>query len=266
MKTPNEHSDLSIMRGVNARVFLRSFFFETLWNYRKMQNIGFVFCLYPALLRLFSDPAQRLDAVKRNLEPLNTHPSMGPLLAGLTARLEHDMDPGSVLAYRKRLMSTLAAHGDHIFWGSVKPLAAIFGVVFTLFFYGSVAGSLAVLIMYNVPNLLVRSLGFRRGWADWLNILRVLHSQALERILLVSKLILAASLGLAAGLLVYSAMNAGQLTVEGLPRWTYGMLIVMGGASGFFMLKRNVPFGVVVYLIPLTIMLGLVLLETRTWF
>jgi mannose/fructose/N-acetylgalactosamine-specific phosphotransferase system component IID len=266
MNVPDEHSDSSIMKGVNARVFLRSFFFETLWNYEKMQNIGFVFCIYPALSRLFPDPNQREAAVRRNLEPLNTHPSMGPLLAGLTARLEYDLDASTVLAYRKRLMSALAAHGDHIFWGSVKPLAAILGVIFTLFFYGSVAGSLAVLILYNVPNLMARSRGFRKGWTDCLNVLQLLHSRALERILMVVRAILAVSLGVGAGLLVFTAIRTGQLGVGELPSWIHGTLVVIGGASGFLTLKRHVPFGLVVYLIPLTMLLGFILLETRTWF
>ncbi len=43
------------MKGVNIQVFLRGFFLESLWNYEKMQNIGFVICIFPALRRLFRD-------------------------------------------------------------------------------------------------------------------------------------------------------------------------------------------------------------------
>jgi mannose/fructose/N-acetylgalactosamine-specific phosphotransferase system component IID len=266
MNTPNGHSASSIMKGVNARVFLRSFFLETLWNYEKMQNIGFVFCILPALSRLFPDVSQRDAAVRRSLEPLNTHPSMGPLLAGLTARLEHDLDAATVLTYRKRLMSTLAAHGDHIFWGHIKPLAAIFGVILTLFFYGSVAGSLALLIIYNVPNLFARSRGFHKGWKDWLKVLQILHSQAVERALVVAKLVLAASLGIGAGLVFLSALKVGQLGAGELGPWIHGTLLIIGGGSGFLLLKRQVPLAVVVYVIPMALLLAFILLETRGWF
>ncbi len=40
--------DPCAMKGANCRVFGRSFFLETLWNYEKMQNLGLSFCVYPA--------------------------------------------------------------------------------------------------------------------------------------------------------------------------------------------------------------------------
>jgi PTS system mannose-specific IID component len=102
-----------VMKGVNRRAFVRSFFLETLWNYEKMQNMGFSFCIYPALERLYSDQNDRNGAVSRHLEAVNTHPSMAPLLAGLTARLEHDLEPATVIPIASE--SCRCTYGDRIF-------------------------------------------------------------------------------------------------------------------------------------------------------
>jgi mannose/fructose/N-acetylgalactosamine-specific phosphotransferase system component IID len=259
---PGQDFDSTMMRGVNRQVFWRSFFLETLWNYENMQNVGFVFCIYPALSRLFPDRKERESAIARNLERLNTQPSMGPLLAGLIARLEHDMDASAVLPYRKLIMSTLAAHGDHIFWGHVKPLAAIFGVIITLCFFGSVAGSMAVLVIYNVPNLLARFLGFSRGWTQGLNILQTLHSPTLDRAMIVARLVLALGLGVAAGLVVFSAKMFQQSHPGEVGPWVGGTLVVLSGVAGALMLKRQVPLAVVTYLISLASLMMLILAET----
>ena len=154
------------MKGVNRRACVRSFFLETLWNYEKMQNLGFSFCIYPALERLYPDQNDRKGAVSRHLEAVNTHPSMAPLLAGLTARLEHDLEPATVIPYRKRVMSALAADGDRIFWTHVKPLAAVWASLVSFCLFGSALGSALLLVVYNVPHLVMRAGGFRWGWKD----------------------------------------------------------------------------------------------------
>ena len=63
------------MKGVGLRVFLRSFVIEIMWNYPRMQNIGFTFCLLPALDRLISDDVTRKEVTKRQLESGNTKPA-----------------------------------------------------------------------------------------------------------------------------------------------------------------------------------------------
>ncbi|MEI7450111.1 MAG: PTS system mannose/fructose/sorbose family transporter subunit IID [Desulfomonile sp.] len=249
------------MKGVNHRVFLRSFFLETLWNYEKMQNVGFVFCMYPALFRLFRDSEERNAAVIRNLDTVNTHPSMGPLLAGLTARLEHDLDPATVISYRKRIMSVLAAHGDHLFWGLIKPLAGVFGVILTLFFFGTVAGSLAALVIYNTPNMLVRSQGFQIGWGQGLNCLQMLNSSALDNVITWVRMTLSTALGVAAGLLVFAAMNVRQCATINLPRFIVAASVIMLGGTGFLLLRKQVPLGAVIHLVVLASVIVFILID-----
>jgi mannose/fructose/N-acetylgalactosamine-specific phosphotransferase system component IID len=193
------------MRGVGGRVFRRSFFLETLWNYNKMQNVGFVFCLLPALKKLYPDASERAEAVARHLAPVNTNPFMAPMLAGITARLEHDLGPTQALVLRKRVMTALAAQGDRIFWTHLRPLAAVWGCLLCVWFFGSIAGGVTFLVVYNVPHLLFRWAGFRLGWDSGLNFVALFASPYREAGLKACAWALVLGMGL----------FAGALTVEG---------------------------------------------------
>ena len=41
------------------RVFLRSFFVQSVWNYRSLISAGFGICLFPIVKRLYTDPISR---------------------------------------------------------------------------------------------------------------------------------------------------------------------------------------------------------------
>lgn len=249
------------MRGVNRRVFWRSFFIETLWNYEKMQNVGFVFCLYPVLERLCTSERTRNEAAARHLEPVNTNPFLGPLLVGLTARLENDLEPSAVMVYRKRVMTTLAAQGDRIFWSHLRPLAAVCGSLTCLWFFGSIAGGLAFLILYNVPHLLIRTLGFTYGWKEGLPALSTFHTARVESAFTAIRLTLCLLLGLLAGSLLIAALklSAGPAVSPGQLRAPLILAIVALG--GFLLLRRqarltNVAYAAALAAAALLIVLG----------
>ncbi|MBI5251207.1 MAG: PTS system mannose/fructose/sorbose family transporter subunit IID [Desulfomonile tiedjei] len=237
------------MRGVNGRVFRRSFFLETLWNYEKMQNVGFIYCFFPALERLYSDEGDRRAVVNRHLDPVNTHPSMGPLLAGLTARLEHDLEASTVIPYRKRVMATLAAYGDRIFWSHVKPLASVIGSIFGFILFGSIVGSVVLLVTYNVPHLFLRARGFKIGWTEGLQVLLMLKSPGVTGLVTLARDALSLGLGLLAGVVVYLAVKAPDSVY--LSRPFTGICLVIAASAGFVMLRKRVSPATVIYLIAL---------------
>lgn len=233
------------MKGVNRRAFGRSFFLETLWNYEKMQNLGFSFCIYPALERLYPDQNDRKGAVSRHLAAVNTHPSMAPFLAGLTARLEHDLEPATVIPYRKRVMSALAAHGDRIFWTHVKPLAAVWASLVSFCFFGSALGSALLLVAYNVPHLVMRAGGFRWGWHKGLQVLQVFNSRSMVAAMLVMRVATALGLGLLAGAVALASSRSydGTMAQPSL----VACLPVLAGIA-LLLLLRKVSLTAVLYL------------------
>jgi PTS system mannose-specific IID component len=250
-----------VMKGVNRRVFVRSFFLETLWNYEKMQNLGFSFCIYPALERLYPDQNDRKRAVSRHLEAVNTHPSMVPLLAGLTARFEHDLEPATVIPYRKRVMSALAAHGDRIFWTHVKPLAAVWASLVSFCLFGSALGSALLLVVYNVPHLVMRAGGFRWGWKNGLQVLQAFKSPRTEAAMLVMRGATALGLGLLAGAVVLASSRSYEGTMA---QPTLAACLPGVGGIALILLRRRVSLTVVIYLTALAAVTLFVILQGGT--
>jgi len=250
------------MRGVNRRVLLRSFFLEVLWNYSKRQNVGFVFCIFPALRRVHPEFAELKSAVWRQLDLVNTHPSMGPLLAGITARLEQEQGLPSVVAYRKRVMAALAAQGDRVFWSHVKPMASVCGALFALGLFGSIAGSVAMLFVYNVPNLYMRVTGFSEGWERGLDALQTLKSPGVDRALGRVKEAMALAMGIVAGLAVLG--SAGYADVLGSQRSgvAIGTVLTVLGGLGWALLRKNFTITKVSYLLAAMAVVVFYLLDT----
>ena len=158
-------------------VATRSFLVQGLWNYEKLQNLGWAWTVQPALQKIYPDPQQRRAALKRHMEYFNTHPYVAGPILGTTLRLEQDLsargeDPApQVAAVKSGMMGPLAALGDVFFWATVRPLPALVGVsVFFLAGAGPLAalsGCLALLALVNLPHLVSRyqgpHLGFERG-------------------------------------------------------------------------------------------------------
>lgn len=218
-----------------------------------MQNLGFALCIYPALERLYPNEQGRKEAISRHLEQVNTHPCMGPLLVGLVTRVERDLEASAVIPYRRRIMSALAAHGDRFFWTHLKPLAAVWGMFLTIGAFGSVAGSVVLLAIYNLPQFLVRARGFDRGWKEGLQILEVLKSPEINAIILGMRALLALGLGLVAGIVVLTALKSpfvtSGMTIPSL--LALGLIVVAGAA--LVVLKKKISFTALLYFAALAV-------------
>jgi mannose/fructose/N-acetylgalactosamine-specific phosphotransferase system component IID len=235
------------MANISRSVLWRSFFLETLWNFEKMQNLGFLFCIFPALQNLYSEDSDRDQAMRRHLELINTHPAMGPMLVGLVARLEQDVEAASVLTYRKRVMAALAAYGDRLFWNHLRPLGAVVGVVLSLCFPDSFVGIVALLAVYNVPNLSVRARGFQRGWGQGLEGLRTLTSARSQTAIRVMRRALSLGLGATVGLVLVSAAEPWHALSWNHMRLSVIVLLSTIPVCAFLFMKRETPLTLVVY-------------------
>lgn len=111
--------------------FVRSFFLQALWNYERMQNVGFAFSLAPLLKRT----ARTRDAFERSLrrhcEYFNTHPYFAPIIMGVIYHREKQLEEAgraedSTLAVLKNTMgAAFGAVGDHVIWGTWRPFCAV---------------------------------------------------------------------------------------------------------------------------------------------
>ena len=155
---------------------LRTFLLQAVWNFERMQNVGWAWCMLPVLRRLYPGRQELAQATKRHLEYFNTHPYLAGVILGCAARVEEKAALGEgataaeVTAVKMGMMGPLAALGDSFFWATLRPLAALLGVLMAFFAQaegGSWApwGVAAFLLAFNLPHLLVQSLGAAFGYA-----------------------------------------------------------------------------------------------------
>lgn len=125
-------------KKLQFRLFLRSFFLQTSWNYMKYQNIGLAFVMWPFLKQLYKNDSQALPAVmKRYLDNFNTQPVMASFCFGVLAKEEERLKNTPLNserykyalaewnAIKQNLSITTASIGDRLFWGSLKPLTLL---------------------------------------------------------------------------------------------------------------------------------------------
>jgi mannose/fructose/N-acetylgalactosamine-specific phosphotransferase system component IID len=243
----NENENNTVMRGINSRVFCRSFFLETLWNYEKLQNVGFVYCIYPALERLYPDSQERLEAMKRHMGKVNTHPLMGPVLVGVSARLEQEKGESAVPTSRGPVMNALAALGDRIFWVHVKPLAAIGGILGCMCFMDSLVGSVVFLLVYNVPHFLVRSRGFAYGWQEGIAVLARFRTNRVDRVILTMGWAISLGLGIVTGAVVLSSFPTGVICESLDEEHIKTAAIGIAGITGFWAVSKGLSVELALY-------------------
>jgi PTS system mannose-specific IID component len=150
-----------------ARCFWRSLFIQATWNRRGLQNLGFAYCIEPALRDLYPDPEARREALRRHIGFFNCHPyTAAAILGGAIfheARTAEGAEPPTAsLAYKQTLQGPLAALGDGFFWTALRPL---FGALAAL---GALVigwpAIVAALVLYNVIHLALRIGLFRDGY------------------------------------------------------------------------------------------------------
>ncbi len=148
------------------RMYLRSFLLQASWNFEKLQNLGFFYLILPGLHSLYGDEIPD-EVCRRHGGYFNTHPYFAPLVAATIVRLEGRSIAGEDLAvdaetYKSMVMAPFAAMGDALFWGGVRPLAALIGLLVAS--QGSLWAPVVFLILFNLPHLVIRSGGLLLGY------------------------------------------------------------------------------------------------------
>jgi mannose/fructose/N-acetylgalactosamine-specific phosphotransferase system component IID len=151
----------------------RSFYIQAVWNFERLQNLGFLFCVIPMIKRLYPEKKDRIPALNRHLEFFNTHPYMASIVLGVVISMEERManDPDAVkpedIRSLKAIMSgPLAAIGDTFFWATLRPFSALLGVTLVLLLEGNnmLAGPLLFLFFFNIFGVYMRFGGLLKGY------------------------------------------------------------------------------------------------------
>jgi mannose PTS system EIID component len=205
--------------AVLAKVFLRSFLLQASWNFERLQNLGVLYALAPAL-RFFYRGEELVAAGRRHLEYFNTHPFMASPVLGAILDLEQKGSRGEaqqvgVQDFKRMVMAPYAAIGDAFFWGALRPLAA--GVALFFAFKGSLWAPVVYLLLFNIPHLWFRVVGLLQGYIRGLRIVEIVQRQRLPDLAIRLKEMTVVLLGgLSAYLTVFSLKDEGVSAGWGL--------------------------------------------------
>ena len=196
-------------------VFWRSFALQGAFNYERMQNVGYMYAMLPVIKKLYRNKEDQAAAITRHLEIFNTTPAVVPTIMGISAAMEEEnannpaFDDQSINAVKASLMGPLAGIGDSIFWGTVRIIAAGIGV--SIAKDGNLFGPLLFLVLYNLPNLLVRIFGLKLGYQVGVNSLdRIQKEGLMDKIMAVATIV---------GLCVVGGMVATMLNITTPLKW-----------------------------------------------
>lgn len=133
--------------------FYRSFFSMTSINYERYCSLGFAYAMVPALKKLYKDPVELQEAIRRHNEFFNCHPYTGNAVLGVTLALEEqramgkDITAEAISSTKAALMGPLSGIGDSIFKATFMTVFAAIGAGLAL--DGNALGP----IIFIVPNV-----------------------------------------------------------------------------------------------------------------
>ena len=159
-------------------IFLRSLFLQSVWNYERMQNVGFVFSIIPWLKKIYHNNVQKLyERIRAHYGFFNTHPYLASVLIGITMRLEekyakNEISNEEVLKTKTLLAGPFAAIGDRLIWSTWRVFCGILVICYFLvhgknfyFVADTFRGVIGYLLIYNLlGHLPIRIFGPYLGY------------------------------------------------------------------------------------------------------
>lgn len=169
--------------AMKARIAVRLLLLQARWDPARMQGSGLAFALDPWLEACWSAEPEALAAArKRHLEYFNTHPIAAWLEAGVVCRQEaaaaaltgasREAAIARLVSQKASLGASLAGLYDSFFWGALRPVSAVSGILAAQAAYRLGAphapawAAATALLVYNVPAVAARVVGLTRGLAD----------------------------------------------------------------------------------------------------
>lgn len=153
-------SNIKISKKDLMRVFLRTQIFQVSWNYERLQNLCYCFCIMPILKKLYKKEEDLKPAVMASMEYYNSHPFFVSIILGVNIAMEEarargeKLDERDIAQVKIAMMGPLAGIGDPIFWGTIRPILAAVGAGIAI--RGDVSGVIMFFLSINAIRLLMR--------------------------------------------------------------------------------------------------------------
>ena len=126
-------------KNITTRLFLRSFFLQALWNFERLQNIGFLYIIYPVIASLYKDKEKRKQALLKHIGFFNTNPYTASVIIAMVVTAEYNIAEGKNAVIKPEVIkSTMAGHiaaiGDSFFWGTWRPFVSFVAIFLSVLY------------------------------------------------------------------------------------------------------------------------------------
>lgn len=187
------------------RTFFRSLLLQAVWNFERMQNVGFLYSIMPCLKEIYVADENRLkNAAMRHFDFFNTHPYIANAIIALTLILENEnvaageeTKSQQIKSLKLHLGGPLAAIGDTFFWSRLRPLCGLLAAGY-LFIFGfekmslgnyplKISGQvflvpLFFIFLYNIPHIFFRFFGFWMGLKYKTDVVKIISNFKFQKI------------------------------------------------------------------------------------
>lgn len=170
------------------KLFIRSFFIQSVWNYQSLISLGFCFSLLPIREDLKKKGHPIKNFVHNNIQFFNSHPYFASFALGVLYRLydeNQEVSPEKLEKIKNLLISPLGALGDKLFWNMIKPtammLAVLGGLLELLYNNGYWIIAIAFLV-YNIPHIYFRWYGIVEGYKLGIKIYNKLNFESIKKL------------------------------------------------------------------------------------
>ena len=183
------------MKNCNIiRTFFRSLLLQAVWNFERMQNVGFLYSIMPCLKEIYVADENRLkNAAMRHFDFFNTHPYIANAIISLTIILENEKTTSEetksqqIKSLKLHLGGPLAAIGDTFFWSRLRPLCGLLaaGYIFVRGFNNIgyfLIPSLIFIFLYNMPHIFFRFFGFWMGLHYKTDVVKIISNFKIQKI------------------------------------------------------------------------------------
>lgn len=165
------------------KVYIRHLFtFGFDYNAAKQMNTGMSYCLYPIIKKLYHKKEDRVKAMERENEYYLSQLTCTSLNVGIAAAMEEknaldaDFDENSINAVKAATMSPLAAIGDSLVQGTLRPLFAGIAIsMVTASGYTSAAGPVLFFLIMLLLSVVPRYFGIFQGYKQGAKVVEMIQ-------------------------------------------------------------------------------------------
>lgn len=163
-----KNTDQKLTRKDLWAIYRSQFFIRSCLNFERFQNVGFTHAMSPIINKYYDTPEEKQSIIDRHMQLFLTQPMVASIPIGVAAAMEEryatqkDIDPESIDSMKVALMGPLAALGDSLLNGTLRPIAA--GIACSLAMQGNAFGPILFVILMAIMTLGVRYLGVFKGY------------------------------------------------------------------------------------------------------